>query len=68
MGKIKSNISSFKGISDPEVYVKWKKNLELLFDCKNFSEMKKVRLVAIQFYDYAITWWNQLGFNKRKNI
>ena len=35
--------------------------------CHNYSENKKVKLVAIEFLDYAIVWWDQLVLNKRRN-
>ena len=41
--------------------------MELVFDCHNYSENKKVKLVAIGFLDYATVWWDQLVFNMRRN-
>ena len=41
--------------------------MELVFDCHNYSEMKKVKLAAIEFSDYAIVWWDQLVMNRRRN-
>ena len=35
------------------------------FDCHNYFENKKVRLVAIEFSNYAIVWWDQLVLNRR---
>jgi hypothetical protein len=32
----------------------------LIFECYNYSEDKKVKLVVIEFTDYAIIWWDQL--------
>ncbi|RVW13255.1 Transposon Ty3-G Gag-Pol polyprotein [Vitis vinifera] len=37
------------------------------FECHNYSEEKKVKLVVIEFTDYAIIWWDQLVMNKRRN-
>jgi hypothetical protein len=28
--------------------------MEMMFDCHNYSEIKKVKLAAIEFTDYAI--------------
>ena len=41
--------------------------VELVFDCRNYSKNKKVKLAAIEFSDYVIVWWDQLVLNKRKN-
>ena len=53
---IKMKILSFQGKTDPEAYLEWEKKIELLFDCHNYFELKKVKLVAIEFFDYAIIW------------
>jgi hypothetical protein len=42
--------------------------MEMVFDCHNYSEMKKAKLAAIEFTDYAIVWWNQLLINKRREM
>jgi hypothetical protein len=41
--------------------------VELIFECHNYSEDKKVKLVAIEFTDYAMVWWDQLVMNRRRN-
>ena len=60
-------IPSFQARNDPEAYLEWKKKMELVFDCHNYSELKKVKLAAIEFSDYAIVWWDQLVLNRRRN-
>ena len=52
---IKMKILPFQGKSDPEAYFEWEKKMEFIFDCHNYSEAKKVKLVVIEFSDYAIT-------------
>ena len=32
--------------------------MELVFYCHNYFENKKVKLVVIEFSDYAIVWWD----------
>ncbi|KAH9649363.1 Endonuclease [Citrus sinensis] len=56
LGSIKLKIPSFQGKNDPEVYLEWEKKVELVSDCHNYSEEKKVKLVAVEFTDYAIIW------------
>ena len=47
-------ILSFQGKNDPEAYLEWEKKMELVFDYHNYLELKSVKLVAIEFSDYAI--------------
>ncbi|PSS08357.1 Myosin heavy chain, fast skeletal muscle like, partial [Actinidia chinensis var. chinensis] len=58
LGSIKMKIPVFQEKSDPEAYLEWEKKMELIFDCHNYSELKKVKLAAIEFTDYAIVWWD----------
>jgi hypothetical protein len=63
LGGIKMKIPSFQGRSDLE----WEKKMEFVFDCYNYSETKKVKLAVIEFSEYAVTWWDQLVINRRRN-
>lgn len=67
MRSIKMKLPSFQGKNDPEVYLEWEKKVELVFECHNYSEEKKVKLAAVEFTDYAIIWWDQLVLNRRRN-
>jgi hypothetical protein len=67
LGNIKMKIPSFEGRTDPEVYLEWEKKIDLVFDCHNYSEEKKVKSAVIEFTDYAIIWWDQLVTNRRRN-
>ena len=61
-------IPLFQGKNDPEAYLKWERKVEMVFDCHNYYENKKVNLLVIEFLDYAIVWWDQLVLNKRRNM
>jgi len=67
LGSIKMKIPSFQGRTELEAYLEWEKKIELIFDCHNYSEEKKVKLAVIEFTDYAIIWWDQLVTNRRRN-
>ncbi|KAL2239135.1 UNVERIFIED_CONTAM: hypothetical protein Sindi_1105200 [Sesamum indicum] len=54
LGGVKVTIPSFKGKSDPEVYLEWEMRVEQIFSCHNYSESKKVKLAALEFTDYAL--------------
>ncbi|XP_040932067.1 uncharacterized protein [Gossypium hirsutum] len=63
---IKMATPPFQGKNDP-AYLEWEKKIELVFECHNYSESKKVKLTAIEFSDYAIVWWDQLMTSRRRN-
>lgn len=47
--------------------MEWEKKIELVFDCKHYTEVKRVQVAAIEFYDYALSWWDQLVTSRRRN-
>lgn len=59
-------ILPFQWKSDPNVYLEGEKKVELVFDCLNYYEEEKVKLVAIKFTDYTIIWW-ELALNRQRN-
>ncbi|GKV49075.1 hypothetical protein SLEP1_g55846 [Rubroshorea leprosula] len=67
LGSIKMKIPPFQGKADPEAYLEWERKVELVFDCHNYFKLKKVRLAAIEFSDYALVWWDQLVMNRCRN-
>lgn len=38
-----------------------------MFDCRNYSENKKVRLAVVEFLDYTLVWWDQLVSTRRRD-
>ncbi|GKV49074.1 hypothetical protein SLEP1_g55845 [Rubroshorea leprosula] len=67
LGSIKMKIPLFQGKNDPDVYLEWEKKVELVFDCHNYSEEKKVKLATVEFTNYAVMWWDQLVLSQRRN-
>ncbi|KAL4336119.1 hypothetical protein GQ457_07G005380 [Hibiscus cannabinus] len=67
LNSIRMAIPPFQGKTDQEAYLEWEKKVELVFECHNYSENKKVKLAAIEFSDYAIIWWDQLTLSRRRN-
>jgi hypothetical protein len=55
----------FKGNNKAEEYLEWERKVEMIFECQNYFEEKKVKLVAVEFTGYAIFWWDQLNINRR---
>ncbi|XP_016679314.1 uncharacterized protein [Gossypium hirsutum] len=62
-----SEPSGAESDQDPEFYLEWEKKIELVFECHNYSEAKKVKLAAIEFLDYAMIWWDQFVTSRRRN-
>ena len=60
-------IPYFHGNSDPKTYLAWEKKVDFIFKCHNYSEDKKVKLVVVEFMDYALVWWDQLSVSRRCN-
>ncbi|XP_031387173.1 uncharacterized protein LOC116200464 [Punica granatum] len=67
IGSIKMTIPPFQGRNDPDAFIEWERKVELVFDCHNYSEEKKVKLAAVEFTDYAIVWWEKLVKERRRN-
>lgn len=47
-------IPHFKGRNDAEAYLEWERKVELVFDCHNYHEEKKIKLAVVEFTDYAL--------------
>ncbi|PKI64316.1 hypothetical protein CRG98_015281 [Punica granatum] len=60
IGSIKMTIPPFQGRNDPDTFIEWERKVELVFDCHNYSEKKKVKLAVVEFTNYAIVWWDKL--------
>ena len=66
LGGLKLKISTFDGKNDPDAFLEWGRMIELVFDCQNFSDLKKVRLAATEFSGYAINWYYQVVTHRRR--
>nr|XP_027071919.1 uncharacterized protein LOC113696736 [Coffea arabica]XP_027077003.1 uncharacterized protein LOC113700752 [Coffea arabica] len=63
---IKMKIPPFQGKSDPDTYLEWESRVELVFDCNDYTDAQKLRLVVVEFTDYAIVWWEQVATSRRR--
>lgn len=66
LGNLKLRIPSFSGKNDPDAYLEWEKMIEFVFDCQNYFESKKIRLVVTEFDGYALHWWDQVVITRCK--
>jgi hypothetical protein len=47
--------------------LEWEKKVDWIFDCHSYSEQKKVKLVIIEFTEYALIWWDQIIIRRKRN-
>ncbi|XP_060675255.1 uncharacterized protein LOC132804574 [Ziziphus jujuba] len=66
LSNIKINIPPFMGKSDLEAYLEWEEKMEMIFDCHNYSEAKKVKLAAMEFGRYTLQWWTNEQNTRRR--
>ncbi len=64
---IKMKIPAFFGKNDPDVHLERERQVDLIFNYHNYTKKKKVKLVALEFKDYAIVWWDQVQARRRRN-
>ena len=57
---LKIKYPTFKGNSNPDLYLDWEMKFEQIFRMSDWSEEKKVKLASFQFSDFAIVWWEDL--------
>jgi hypoxanthine phosphoribosyltransferase len=62
---IKLKIPILQRKKNPETYLEWKKTMDWILDCNNYSEAKKVKVVVIELTYYALIWWDQNVISRR---
>ncbi|VFQ73775.1 unnamed protein product [Cuscuta campestris] len=63
----KVDIPTFEGKNDPDEFLEWLETVECVFDFKEVSDEKKVKIVALKFRKYASTWWTNTYTKRRRN-
>ena len=59
MSSIKCIIPPFHGRNNPDEFITWSDKVDLAFSFQNFSDYKQMRMVLLEFHDYATTWWKE---------
>lgn len=67
LGGLKIKIPPFHGKNDSDSYLDWEKKIELVFNCQHYTEINRVKVAATNFYDYALSWWDQIIISRRHN-
>jgi hypothetical protein len=55
-GTKKRKMPEFKGNNNAEEYLEWERKVEMIIECQNYFEEKKVKLVAVELFGYATFW------------
>ncbi|VFQ80058.1 unnamed protein product, partial [Cuscuta campestris] len=63
----KVDIPAFEGKNDPDEFLEWLETVERVFDFKDVSDEKKVKIVALKFQKYASTCWTNTCTKRRRN-
>ena len=63
---VKLKIPTFDGRFDLEEYLQYESKIEHVFNCNNFSEERKLKLVVAKFCDYTNIWWKFLKIEWRR--
>ncbi|XP_074570594.1 uncharacterized protein LOC141827268 [Curcuma longa] len=58
--KVRLDIQDFDGKMQGDAFLDWLYTVERIFEFKEFSEERKVKLVAIKLKGYASIWWENL--------
>ena len=66
LDSIKMKILAFQGKNNSEDYLEWKKMKFDFFIVTITLKDEKVKHVVIEFIDYAIIWWDQHVFRRRR--
>lgn len=57
----------FQGKNNIELFQECEKKVEHLFAWHNYAKDKKVKLIIIEFTDYALNWYDQLVIGRMRN-
>uniref|UniRef100_A0A2N9HKF1 Uncharacterized protein n=1 Tax=Fagus sylvatica TaxID=28930 RepID=A0A2N9HKF1_FAGSY len=68
LGNIKMKIPSFQGKNDPEAYLEWEKKVELIFECHNYSEEKKLVMNRRRNHERAIETWEEMKGHHEETV
>ncbi|KAF2302998.1 hypothetical protein GH714_012476 [Hevea brasiliensis] len=64
---IKMKIPTFRDTSSPEEYLEWVQRVDKIFEYREYNEVKKCKLAAIKFIDYANLWWENVKAQRRRD-
>jgi hypothetical protein len=64
IARVKLGVPKFPGKEDADAYLDWEEQCDQIFRVHNLSDQRRVSLASVEFYGYALTWWNQIHENQ----
>ena len=64
----KVEIPEFDGQLNPDEFVEWMNTVERVFEYKDVSDDKKVKLVALKLRRYASIWWSNVLAKRARTV
>jgi hypothetical protein len=58
------SIPKFTKREDADAYLEWAEQCDQIFRVHNLLYQRHVNLVSVEFFGYALTWWNQIQENQ----
>jgi hypothetical protein len=65
--RIKLKVPSFRGSSSPEEFLEWVRKVEKVFYWYEYTDEKKCKVVALEFTDYTLLWWENFKIQRRRD-
>ena len=65
--RVKIKIPPFSGNGSPDNFLDREQHVEKVFECYEYDELTKVKLVALEFSGCAASWWRNILNNRRMN-
>ena len=59
-------IPPFYGDYDPDTYLEWEKNMDLIIRCQGYTAEKQAQLASTGLCGYALDWWYQTANTRRQ--
>lgn len=59
-GDVRVDVPEYDGQSQDDAFLDWLYTVERIFEFKDYSDEKRVKLVAIKLKKYASLWWENL--------
>jgi hypothetical protein len=60
IARVKLDIPKFTGKDNAGEYLNWAEQCDQIFRAHNLLDQHRVNLTSVEFFGYALTWWNQV--------
>jgi hypothetical protein len=63
IARVTLSVPKFSAKEDADAYLDWKGQCDQIFRVQNLSDRRRVSHASVEFYGYALNWWNQIQEN-----